>query len=562
MLTALSQWWQRPEDSMVAVSGKDVISAKQFENRVSAWVSLLEQTTGTRWAVFHHDAAECLAIICALWQLSKTACLVGDNLPDTADRLAPEVDGFVGQFAIKKTIQLASNNDVNQKVSWKKVSADHPAIEVYTSGSTGEPKVIKKTMLQLETELMALDCLMPESPSEIVAATVTHQHLYGLTFRLFRPFCYQQAFNTHRSQYPEDLIALVTQFASFSLVSSPSHLGRMSDQHDWHLIADKCVEVYCSTAPLNLQDSLNVSHILQAPVKEIYGSSETGALAWRCQQSAEPAALWQALPHVELSPAADSSLNVVFTEDARQLNLADQVTFYQAGRFELQGRIDQIVKVEGKRVSLNEMNAMLQDSEWVEQAQALTLEGHRCEMVVAIILSDAGNDAMQQLGRKQLIATLKKQLSQHFEAIVIPRRWRFVSAFPVNSQGKLPRQNLLKLFEKEQIKWPDILNVEKSVEQVTLTCLLPKQLIYFDGHFDQQPILPGVVQVHWAEFYGRQFFQVQGKFSQIEALKFQLLLLPEQLVSIRLSYDADKQKLLFSYLSETGTHSSGRICYA
>ncbi len=208
------------------------------------------------------------------------------------------------------------------------------------------------------------------------------------------------------------------------------------------------------------------------------------------------------------------------------------------------------------------MNTVLQASEWVDQVQALTLEGHRCEMVVAIILSDAGNDALQQLGRKQLIATLKKQLSQHFEAIVIPRRWRFVSAFPVNSQGKLPRQNLLKLFEKEQIKWPEIINVEKDDVAVTLTCRLSRKLIYFDGHFDQQPILPGVVQIHWAEFYGRQFFKVEGKFSQIEALKFQLLLLPEQLVFIHLRYDADKQKLLFSYLSETGTHSSGRICYA
>lgn len=224
MLTPLSKWWQRPEDSRVALSSHAVITVKQFETRVSAWVLRLEQSSGKRWAVFHHDAAECLAIICALWQLSKTACLVGDNLPDTTDRLAAEVDGFIGQFAVKQTLQLDSNK-VQQKINWKEISADHPAIEVYTSGSTGEPKVITKTMGQLEAELIALDCLMPESPVEIVAATVSHQHLYGLTFRLFRPFCYQQAFTTHRSQYPEDLIALVTPFSSFSLVASPSHLG-------------------------------------------------------------------------------------------------------------------------------------------------------------------------------------------------------------------------------------------------------------------------------------------------------------------------------------------------
>ena len=492
----LSQWWQRPADSRVALSGKHEINAAAFEQRVASWVDMLEQHSGQRWAVFHQDAAECLAIICALWQLSRTACLTGDNLPDTITRLTAGVNGFIGQFEIDQALQLDENSYSQQKIDWQIIAADHPAIMVFTSGSTGQPKAISKTMQQLEAELTALDELMPKSPAEIVATTVSHQHLYGLTFRLLRPFSYQQAFTAQLSQYPEDLIALVEHYSSFSLVSSPSHLGRMNSQQDWHLIEQKCHEVYCSTAPLSLKDSLNVANLLQAPVKEIYGSSETGALAWRCQHSAEQAALWQPLAHVELSPAEDNSLTIFFTEDKRQINLADQVTFYDDGRFDLQGRIDQIVKVEGKRVSLNEMNSILQACEWIEQAQTLTLERHRCEMVAVIILSAAGNELLQQSGRKRLIGLLKKQLSDHFEAIIIPRRWRFVTAFPVNSQGKLPRQNLAALFEKQQVKWPEVINVEKDDDQVTLTCRLPGQLIYFDGHFDQQAILPGIVQVH------------------------------------------------------------------
>lgn len=562
VLTPLSQWWQRPAESGVALSGKYVITAKAFEQRVAGWVSLLEQYSGQRWAVFDEDAAECLAIMCALWQLSRTACLAGDNLPDTMTRLTAEVDGFIGQFANEQVLQLDENVYSERKIEWRIIAANHPAIVVFTSGTIGQPKAISKSMLQLETELAALDELMPETPAEIVATTVSHQHLYGLTFRLLRPFSYQQAFTTKLSQYPEDLIALVEHYSSFSLVSSPSHLGRIHPLQDWHLIEHKCIEVYCSTAPLNLDDSLNVANLLQAPVKEIYGSSETGAVAWRCQQSAEQITHWQALAHVELSQAADTSLNVFFTEDSRQINLADQVIFFADGRFELQGRIDAIVKVEGKRVSLNEMNSVMQASELVEQSQTLTIERHRSEMVAVIILNDAGVELFKHSGRKRLIALLKKQLSQHFELIVIPKRWRFVSAFPVNSQGKLPRKNLELLFEKQEIKWPEVIKVEKEDAQVTLTCHLPRQLIYFDGHFEQQAILPGIVQVHWAEFYGRKFLHVSGKFSQIEALKFQMLLLPDQLVSISLRYDADKQKLLFSYFSETGNHSSGRICYA
>jgi len=132
---------------------------------------------------------------------------------------------------------------------------------------------------------------------------------------------------------------------------------------------------------------------------------------------------------------------------------------------------------------------------------------------------------------------------------------------PINSQGKLPKHHLVELFAKPAVKWPEILSVKNQEDEIILNCCLPEQLIYFDGHFAQQPILPGVVQVHWAEFYGRKYFQVQGKFKQLEALKFQLLLLPAQRVSISLRYDTEKQKLFFSYQSEAGTHSSGRICY-
>ncbi|MEX1200728.1 MAG: AMP-binding protein [Methylophaga sp.] len=561
VLTPLSKWWLRPAESWVALSGKQQITAAAFEQRVVSWVTLLQTHDGQRWAVFHHDAAECLAIICALWQLGKTACLTGDNLPDTVARLAAEVDGFIGEFEIDSVLQLSENAYSQQKIDWQMIAADHPALEVYTSGSTGLPKAISKTMQQLEEELAALDVLMPESPAAIVATTVSHQHLYGLTFRLLRPFCYQQAFTTQLSQYPEDLIALVEQYPSFSLVSSPSHLGRMNQLQDWHLIQRKCIDVISSTAPLSLENSLQVADMLQAPVTEIYGSSETGALAWRRQQSDDESALWQPLAHVELSKANDGSLSVLFSHDAIQVNLADQVEFFPQDRFNLQGRKDQIVKVEGKRVSLNEMNTLLQASDLVKQAQVLTLARHRIEMAAVIVLSDAGNALLHQAGRKSVIAALKKQLSDHFEAVVTPKRWRFVDALPFNSQGKLPKQNLIELFAKHAVKWPEVLSMKHQNDEITLDCRLPEQLIYFDGHFAQQPILPGVVQVHWAAFYGRKYFPVQGKFKQLEALKFQLLLLPAQRVSISLRYDAEKQKLFFSYQSEAGTHSNGRICY-
>jgi hypothetical protein len=78
---------------------------------------------------------------------------------------------------------------------------------------------------------------------------------------------------------------------------------------------------------------------------------------------------------------------------------------------------------------------------------------------------------------------------------------------------------------------------------------------------DSQPLLPGIVQVHWAEFYGRQMLPVSGRFECLEAVKFNQILLPLYEVTIILSFNEARGKLNFRYESDRGVHSSGRICF-
>src|SRR5262249_38767569 len=59
-------------------------------------------------------------------------------------------------------------------------------ITFFTSGSTGEPKRIPKTLAHLEREAEAVDLILgPIAPDNAwIEATVSHQHVYGLTFRV------------------------------------------------------------------------------------------------------------------------------------------------------------------------------------------------------------------------------------------------------------------------------------------------------------------------------------------------------------------------------------------
>lgn len=558
-LSSLSTWWQRSDDCAIALDGERWLNTQMFKHRVSIWEQTLKPYPYKKWAVYHDDAAEFLAIVCALWQLSKTACIPGDNLPETVKRLTSCVDGFVGQFS-RVTVH-PKDVQSTAEMSWQKIAQGHAAIEVYTSGSSGEPKAILKSMQMLESELEALDKLMPETPSETVLATVTHQHFYGFIFRLLRPFCYQQAFCRYLYEYPEDLIAAAKKSGSFTLVSSPVHLSRMNHDQDWQLIEKNCIAVYSAAAPLSREQSINASTCLAAEVTEIYGSSETGAIAWRCQQHTQDDALWKPLQHVVLEHADNGTLDIVMCHSNERLNLADQVVFNHVGQFSLFGRIDHIVKVEGKRLSLTEMQTILEENAWVDTAKALVLTRVRNEVAVAIILTEIGQSFLNEYGRKSLIAELKQLLRTCFEAVLLPRRWRFVETLPINNQGKLPQPALIAMFDKQDCKWPSIIEADSHQFDLKLTCYIPKELVYFDGHFDSQAVLPGVVQVHWAAHYGSQMLPENVSFKRIEALKFSLLLLPEQAFFMTLKYDVDKQKLFFKFHSERGVHSSGRLCY-
>lgn len=111
-------------------------------------------------------------------------------------------------------------------------------------------------------------------------------------------------------------------------------------------------------------------------------------------------------------------------------------------------------------------------------------------------------------------------------------------------------------------KLPELLRAETAAQQVTLALKVPSALAYFPGHFPIHAILPGVVQIDWAIHFGRQYFPLPPQFQKMEALKFQAIIEPEQEISLLLEYRPDTGKLLFSYDSVRGRHSSGRIVFA
>ena len=113
----------------------------------------------------------------------------------------------------------------------------------------------------------------------------------------------------------------------------------------------------------------------------------------------------------------------------------------------------------------------------------------------------------------------------------------------------------------DQVLFPQIDHVEKSDDTLTLSLTISSDVYYFLGHFPQAPLLPGVVQVHWALHYIQEHFGTKiSDYQSIDALKFQVIIAPGYQVKLTLK-EVTNNKFSFTYSSSHGNHSSGRVVY-
>lgn len=106
--------------------------------------------------------------------------------------------------------------------------------------------------------------------------------------------------------------------------------------------------------------------------------------------------------------------------------------------------------------------------------------------------------------------------------------------------------------------------IVRSVEQrengVTICLYISDKLHWFRGHFPGCPILPGVVQTHWAIGYGAQYLNLPSRISKLEVIKFKNLIRPDMEITLQLDIKPNG-KLVFSYHHNNDEMSSGRIVY-
>lgn len=117
--------------------------------------------------------------------------------------------------------------------------------------------------------------------------------------------------------------------------------------------------------------------------------------------------------------------------------------------------------------------------------------------------------------------------------------------------------------------WPQIVAASKTDGALLLELKVPPDMAEFAGHFPGQPVLPGVLQIHWAvQLASRCIDEFKGAaiksptFCGMQGIKFNSMVQPGAQLMLSLEFLAAKQKLKFAYYDQLQKYSNGVVNFA
>jgi acyl-coenzyme A synthetase/AMP-(fatty) acid ligase len=324
------------------------------------------------------------------------------------------------------------------------IPSRHVAAIVFTSGSTGDPRPHAKCWggLARGAALVQARYGIAPRPGTLLVATVAPQHMFGLEASIMLPLICGIPLHAARPFFPADLHAILAAAPEHRiLITTPYHLGVFVQAGlEWPPVE----LIVSATAPMDAELARRAEQVFGGRVMEIFGSSETGAIASRRTAHEE---LWTLYDGLRLT-GGKGRWRLEGGHLPEPVTLSDRLERHGQGRFALLGRDADLVKVGGKRCSLADLTRAL-------CAVPGVTEG-------VFIAPAAGTGAAPE-GRVARLAALAvapgqtapailRALAQRIDPAFLPRPLHLVERLPRTETGKLARAELLALLERLEDK--------------------------------------------------------------------------------------------------------------
>jgi AMP-binding enzyme len=389
--------------------------------------------------------------------------------------------------------------------------ADQRAAVLFTSGSTGAPRAHAKSWGSLARASQAARQRLPLAAGSSLLGAVPPQHMWGFEMTVMLPLQSGCAVHSACPLLPAEIFAALEQLPGPRwLVATPLHL-RASTTSATRPPA--VAGVLCATAALPIELAAAVEEKWHAPLFEIYGSTETGAMAVRRPVESET---FETVGGILLRASAEKTVASGGQLD-EPVTLNDLLDLKNEKAFTMRGRTADLVKIAGKRASLAALNAELARAPGVIDCVYLPREGlpgepRLCAFAVA---------------PEQSAAPILEYLRARLDPVFLPRPLVLVDALPRNRAGKLTQDSLRELAAHHGLG-------AAGPEGAPWQRVSPSHPA-LPFHFPGNPIVPGVWLLSLVEATVRERFGPGFSVRGVPEASFRAVLRPDE--SFRIDLD-------------------------
>ena len=495
-----------------------------------------------KWLLYCEDCWHFLLAFTALLQCKKEILLsanissayiaeIRGNAAILTDQVFP--DNHCPENAYTISLLLKEKPEAGALDECPMINSNEASIVMFTSGTTGKPKAVKQRLAEFESDnLSMLSRWGDEIANRKVCSTVSQHHIYGLLFSILLPFAAGVPFRRKRIEFPEELEKFSD--TEYIIVTVPAFLKRAVETEKPESLRLMSPWIFVSGGVLSRETAKKTSEVFGFWPVEIYGSTETSGIAWRQSDKGNE---WMPLEHVRISVNKEGCLVVhsPYTREPEGFETADTAELLEDGRFLLKGRIDSVVKIEEKRISLPEMENRILQSGLVSDVCVIALEDKRQYLAAAVVFNNKGKEQFRELPKNGINKFWRKYLLKYFENLVIPKKWRYIDELPSDAQGKKKKVDIALLFSEEKKplvnggfgKFDGLKILEKKENSILLEFSIPGSSPYFDGHFPDFSILPAVAQVELVIRFACEHLAASIDISEIRRIKFTNPILPD-----------------------------------
>ncbi len=405
-----------------------------------------------------------------------------------------------------------------------------------TSGTSGKSKLIKRYLKEFINESITIKEKFDLQPNLTLFASVSHQHCFGLTFKVFLSLICGFKIIDENLNYPEIILSLDLKDKIF--ITSPVLLKNLINYEKFKEL-NKLKFVFSGGSKLGkIREQFNHPMII-----DTYGSSETGIIA---QDSGEGLII---------------DKNIIF--DFNKLGCLNVKSpwcefFQTSDKAVLEGRkivnltrLDRTIKINDQRLSLEELDLNAMKSGILNDFYS-GLHPDFKRISALISLNAKGIKIFRKSGKIGIIKEIKQFLTKEQKQNL--RHIKILQNLPRNTQNKISKDDFINTFlQKSSPKWEILEHFENFAKFKTF---VSPELFYFDGHFDRLPLIPGFCELGFVYENAKIFGDFT--FKEIKNLKFSNFVRPADELILELK--KDEKCINFEFFVKEKKSASGKLC--